>query len=547
MNRDALVVGINRYTSLKNSPTDEGPHLKTAAADAEAIAQRLENYGHFGVRRLPESLINGQLQVDPAGTVTAMELERAIAQLFNPRTPNPPDTALLFFAGHGLRKEIGVTEGFLAASDSCSRKGMWGVSLTWLRQLLLYSQVRQLIVWLDCCHSGEFFNFAPPDLQIANSQQLYFFISAARDFETAYSNLKSPHGALSEVLLAGLNPCAYPDGVVSHLTLTRFVEQKLTETPQQPVIRSCKQEILLACTPENKHLLYLTIPTEATSSPTIPSSQPASTPPSKTSQNPPSSDTDRLYNALLRLDYVKQESLFQDFVQTNPMGACLIHGEPEYGQRWLLHRLLKAIPTNNTASVTKKFSFLRKVRSGSLDALWQEMRNQLKLKCQPLPAEIAKAVCNLWQTQTVVLIFDDADQISEDHLEKFLQDFWQPLVNLAGSKPPKYRNFRLLLFLLDLDGCADAWSIPFADALEVAWKPHTPLKLPAIKPIGDMELAYWLEKAFNDLPRQLTASIEATVQSILENSDNGLHEPAMAYICELCEQNWDEINKTRYV
>jgi uncharacterized caspase-like protein len=38
MTRDALVVGINQYPFLKDSPASKAKHLKTAAADAEAIA-----------------------------------------------------------------------------------------------------------------------------------------------------------------------------------------------------------------------------------------------------------------------------------------------------------------------------------------------------------------------------------------------------------------------------------------------------------------------------------------------------------------------------
>ncbi|HBW56277.1 MAG TPA: hypothetical protein DEF27_00130 [Oscillatoriales bacterium UBA8482] len=45
MNRQALVVGINRYPDLEN--------LKRPAFDAEAIAHLLETYGGFKVRRLP--------------------------------------------------------------------------------------------------------------------------------------------------------------------------------------------------------------------------------------------------------------------------------------------------------------------------------------------------------------------------------------------------------------------------------------------------------------------------------------------------------------
>jgi len=54
MSRDALVVGINQYYSLKP--------LNTQAADAEAIAQYLEKYGNFQViHRLPR-LINEKLK-----------------------------------------------------------------------------------------------------------------------------------------------------------------------------------------------------------------------------------------------------------------------------------------------------------------------------------------------------------------------------------------------------------------------------------------------------------------------------------------------------
>lgn len=56
MNRDALVVGINQYPFLKDTPTSKAKHLNTPASDAEAIALRLEEYGGFRVRRLPESI-----------------------------------------------------------------------------------------------------------------------------------------------------------------------------------------------------------------------------------------------------------------------------------------------------------------------------------------------------------------------------------------------------------------------------------------------------------------------------------------------------------
>src|SRR5919202_86973 len=159
--REALVVGINRYPLLKDAKTKKPKHLEKPAADAEAIAQILEQYGNFTVHRLPEVYSpEGTRGVDPTNLVKVMDLEAAIARLFNPPGSSIPDTALLFFAGHGLRKEQGgVTEGYLATSEVNPDTGKWGVSLRWLRQLLQESPVRQQIVWLDCCYSGELLNF----------------------------------------------------------------------------------------------------------------------------------------------------------------------------------------------------------------------------------------------------------------------------------------------------------------------------------------------------------------------------------------------------
>jgi hypothetical protein len=239
MNRDALVVGINRYPFLS--------HLSTAAFDAEAIAQILEQYGNFQVRRFPHTIADSTLQVDINTTVTAAELENAITQLFLPNGNNIPDTALLFFAGHGLRRQLentNLTEGYLATSDASPRKEIWGISLKWLRKLLRKSPVRQQIVWLDCCNSGELFNFTEDDLLDESTKQC-FFITASRGFESAYSSPYTQHGALTEVLLKGLDPTRNSEGLINNFTLTRFIEDNLRQTPQRVMIKHGDREILL--------------------------------------------------------------------------------------------------------------------------------------------------------------------------------------------------------------------------------------------------------------------------------------------------------------
>jgi hypothetical protein len=102
MRRDALVVGVNQYPFLKDTSTSLAKHLTTPAADAEAIAQLLEANKNFTVTRLPKREIDGKLQVDPNGKVSLKELSQEINKLFC--EDNNRDTALLFFAGHGLQQ-----------------------------------------------------------------------------------------------------------------------------------------------------------------------------------------------------------------------------------------------------------------------------------------------------------------------------------------------------------------------------------------------------------------------------------------------------------
>lgn len=141
---DALVVGINTYSYEGLKP------LQAPAQDAEAVAQLLEKYGDFKVTRLPavKNKENNTIRVGKQTKVAHTDLKKAIVQLFKPEG-HPPDTALLYFSGHGLREEVGVEEGYLATSDVNPLLGNWGLSLQWLRRLLQESPVRQQIVILD--------------------------------------------------------------------------------------------------------------------------------------------------------------------------------------------------------------------------------------------------------------------------------------------------------------------------------------------------------------------------------------------------------------
>lgn len=254
MLRQALVVGINNYPWHKKN-------LETPASDAEQIARLLKNFGGFEiVERLPVTTKQGSLRVDekPLGEqqVTSEKLERQIAKLFKPEGNDVPDTALLYFAGHGLRKTCGgIVEGFLATSDAKPEKNIWGVSFNWLQRLLQSSPVKEQIILLDCCHSGEllngkFLNFDEADPGERGQGRSRCFIAACGDYQVAYGNAE--HGMLTSILLKGLNPQSREVGQwINNHELASFIFQQwdndeiLQTFPQRPLCNSSGGDIKL--------------------------------------------------------------------------------------------------------------------------------------------------------------------------------------------------------------------------------------------------------------------------------------------------------------
>jgi uncharacterized protein YjbI with pentapeptide repeats len=236
MSRDALVVGINTYDRLKS--------LNAPAADGEAIAQILQQSGEFRVTRLPavKDKENETIRIGKQTKVSLTQLEKAIVQLFKP-DGKPPDTALLYFSGHGLRKNLGIQEGFLATSEVNPDTGNWGLSLQWLRRLLQESEVRQQIVILDCCYSGEVLNSDEADPGDRGKGRDRCFIAASRDFEVAFEEINSKHSVLTAALLKGLEP--KQDRWVSNYTLVDLLNQEHHPFPQRPIFANSGEAINL--------------------------------------------------------------------------------------------------------------------------------------------------------------------------------------------------------------------------------------------------------------------------------------------------------------
>ncbi|MEO1146619.1 MAG: pentapeptide repeat-containing protein [Cyanobacteria bacterium J06638_22] len=237
MSRDALVVGINTYTYL--------PSLNAPASDAEAIAQHLETHGNFQVKRLPQytDAFQGNAQrVASNREVSLAQLRQALVDLFKPGSTQVPETALLYFSGHGIRDTVGVAEGYLATSDVNPRQEFFGLSLRWLRRLLAESEVRQQVIWLDCCYSGEILNMAEA---YPGEGRDRCFIAASRDFEVAYEEVGGARSVMIAALLEGLKPGRYGDRPINNTLLTDYINEALKGTNQRSVCYNSGSPILL--------------------------------------------------------------------------------------------------------------------------------------------------------------------------------------------------------------------------------------------------------------------------------------------------------------
>ncbi|NEO45874.1 MAG: hypothetical protein F6K55_17790 [Moorea sp. SIO4A3] len=234
---EALIVGINRYPEYTNFND-----LTVAALDGENVAQQLDHYGYepFRIQDLPLGLTQkGAGGPSSTGLVKLEELRSAVANLFNPPAPNqPPETALFFFSGHGCRQVVdGIEEVFLVTSDAFPDVGIYGYPLRELGQQIATSSVKQVVIWLDCCYSGELLSFIPTD-------KVYCLITATRSFEPGIE-ISHEQGVFTRELLAGLNPENHPDGIVTSHNLAEFIKQRMSRTSQRPLIANSTQAILL--------------------------------------------------------------------------------------------------------------------------------------------------------------------------------------------------------------------------------------------------------------------------------------------------------------
>lgn len=250
-----------------------------------------------------------------------------------------------------------------------------------------------------------------------------------------------------------------------------------------------------------------------------------------------------LYHALLKLGYREQVLSFKKILKAQSIATFLLHGSPDYGQCWLLNRLITQHIRHVTTGKLIRVQLNRIGRRRDISALWRELGGRAgKVGKHPTPSEVVEQVYGWWQTQNVVLVFHDVDCMPQEYLQELIEEFWLPLANQAQEVVSEYQ---LLMFLVDYEGYMGTQNTLFVEKLEPSWEPKIPIKLPSITQFGDRTLNDWIETIeieFDRLPlvEAINNAEDELVQEILDKSDNGVPEFAMSEICHLCNCNWYE-------
>jgi hypothetical protein len=211
--RKALLVGIDDYP---------GSPLAGCVADAERMHELLRRH-HDGSPNF-----DCRLLTTPAAQITRPILKEAIEELFS----GASDVALLFFSGHGTINNLG---GYLVTPDA--KRYDEGVAMSDVLIFASKSEAREVIVILDCCHSGALGQLPTIDNDKALLRQGMTVLTAARDTEVAvevagaglFTSLVSEalHGGAADVC-----------GKVTIASVYAYVDQALGAWDQRPLFKS---------------------------------------------------------------------------------------------------------------------------------------------------------------------------------------------------------------------------------------------------------------------------------------------------------------------
>ncbi|HLG37097.1 MAG TPA: hypothetical protein VI338_03105 [Nitrososphaera sp.] len=255
-----------------------------------------------------------------------------------------------------------------------------------------------------------------------------------------------------------------------------------------------------------------------------------------TNRRPPSQHPypkHQLFDHLLRLNFRAQVQAVRQVIDRESIAAFLIHGQPDYGQRILAHRLTRLHHRWETGQHIILDAGANGIGKSSR-SLWREIAQSVKLPVDSDHQILTEKIGQWWRTKDVIFVIHTVDYIPITILRAWLDEFWKPLVNFARQSDyfPQ-ASTHLLLFMVDYSGSVCQSDIQFIERPEDVSETHIPLLLPPATVFPETEMDIWLDTASEVLPPP-----RPTVRALLEATQNGIPDLVYEEICRHCHIPW---------
>lgn len=240
--RRALCVGIDWYPRGT---------LRGCVSDAERLASLLSRHEggqpNFDCRVMKASL---DQKGDKVGRV---ELRKAVKELFS----QPAEVAMFHFSGHGTVNDL---DGYLVTQDAQAYDE--GLAMSEVLKMANDSKSQEVLVVLDCCHSGNLGNPPVVDNSRTILREGVSILTASRGDQVS---VEANGAGLFSSLVADALEGGAADllGNVTAPSIYAFVEAALGAWDQRPLFKSHVSRVvpLRTCTPPIATAILRDLPT----------------------------------------------------------------------------------------------------------------------------------------------------------------------------------------------------------------------------------------------------------------------------------------------
>lgn len=212
--RRALLIGINNYPDTLR--------LGGCIEDIRCLKNAIDRHGNgeknFGVKLLEN-------------VQTSEEIMENIIELFH----DDADVALLYFSGHGY---VGATGAEIVTPQDVLNAGNYykGIQMNDIMKIVHRSKVKNKIIILDCCHSGQIGKFDITDTTSVLGEGISI-LTACREDESAME--AGGHGLFTELLCSALQGGAADfNGNITIGSIYAYIDRSFGEWEQRPVFKT---------------------------------------------------------------------------------------------------------------------------------------------------------------------------------------------------------------------------------------------------------------------------------------------------------------------